>query len=102
MPKPSPLDSWSTGIAAWQMMVEAHTVMTLRMAGMAGMWTMAPGETTRMVTEKHTAFAESALLLAAAVAAGERPERIAAEALRPIGRATRANARRLGRAWDRR
>jgi hypothetical protein len=80
------------------MMVEAQTVIALRMAGLAGLWTLAPGETARMVTEKQAAFAEAAGAVALAAMTGARPERLLDAAVGPLGRRTRANARRLGRA----
>lgn len=94
----TPLAYWSSGLAAWRMLTEAQTVIGLRMAGMAGLWTMTPGETTRMITEKQTAFALSASGAALAAASGEPPERILDAAVRPLGRATRANAKRLASA----
>lgn len=98
----SPFALWKSGLDACRMLAEAQTVVGLRMAGMAGLWTLAPGETTRMVSEKQQAFAESALALTAAAMAGERPERLLDAAVRPLGRRTRANARRLGLAYARR
>lgn len=94
----TPLAYWSSGLATWRMLTEAQTVVALRMAGMAGLWTMAPGETTRMITEKQTAFAQAAAGVARAAASGASPERILDAAVAPLGRATRANAKRLGRA----
>lgn len=98
----SPFAVWRSGFEAWRMLAEAQTVIALRCMGMAGLWTLAPGETARMVTEKHAAFAESALAVASATARGHAPERVFDAAMRPLGRRTRANADRLGRAWMRR
>lgn len=98
----SPFALWKSGFDAWRMLAEAQTVMALRMAGMAGLWTLAPGETTRMVSEKQRAFTESALALTAAAAAGGGPEHLLDAAVRPLGRKTRANAKRLSRAYARR
>ena len=94
----NPFALWVSGFAAARMIAEAQFVIALRLAGMAGLWTLAPGETARMVTEKQRAFAESALALTAAAAGGRRPEQVLDAAVRPLGRRTRANARRLGRA----
>jgi hypothetical protein len=94
----TPFALWTSAFAAARMMTEAQFVIALRLAGMAGLWTLAPGETARMVTEKQRAFAESAVALTAAAAGGRRPEQILDAAVRPLGRRTRANSRRLGQA----
>ncbi len=86
-------------MAAAVMMAEAQTVIAFRLTGMAGLWALAPGETTRMMAEKQEAFAESALGASAAVFAGESADRVLDAAVRPLGRRTRANARRLARAY---
>lgn len=83
------------------MLAEAQAVIALRLAGLAGLWTLAPGETARMVTEKQQAFAEAALAVSAAAIEGRPHERLVDAAIRPLGRRTRANARRLGRAYVR-
>ncbi|WP_299651654.1 antifreeze protein [uncultured Jannaschia sp.] len=80
-----------------QMMMEAQTVIGLRMLGMAGVMSAAPDENTRMVTEKQTAFAQSGLAAVGALMAGKTPAQAYGMALTPIGRATRANSRRLSR-----
>jgi hypothetical protein len=90
---------WKSGFDAWRMLAEAQTVIALRMMGMAGFWTLAEGETTRMITEKQEAFAQSALDGAVAAMGGQSPERVLAAYVRPLGRKTSANARRLGRSY---
>ncbi len=80
-----------------QMLIEAQTVIGLRMMGMAGVMTAAPGENTRMVTEKQTAFAQSGIAAMGALMAGKTPAQAYGLALTPIGQATRANSRRLSR-----
>jgi hypothetical protein len=97
----SPMAIWQSGFDAWRMLAEAQTVVALRMMGMAGIWTLAEGETTRMFTEKQQAFAQSALDLTTAAMRGRPPEQILAAAVGPLGRATRANSRRLGRSFAR-
>jgi hypothetical protein len=99
--KSSPMAIWKSGFDAWRMLAEAQTVIALRMMGMAGMWTLAEGETARMMTEKQQAFAQSAFDLTAAAMRGKPPEQILSAAVRPLGRKTRANARRLGRSFTR-
>ena len=99
--KSSPMAIWQSGFDAWRMLAEAQTVVALRMMGMAGVWTLSEGETTRMFTEKQQAFTQSALDLTAAAMRGNSPEQILAAAVRPLGRKTRANARRLGTSFSR-
>lgn len=99
--KSSPMAIWKSGFDAWRMMTEAQTVVGLRMMGMAGLWTLADSETTRMFTEKQQAFAQAALGLTTAAMRGQPPEQILAAAVRPLGRKTSANARRLGRSYYR-
>ena len=99
--KSYPTAMWTSAFDAWRMLAEAQCVITLRVMGMAGLWTLAENETTRMVTEKQQAWAQSALDSAAAVMRGQPPERVLAAAVRPLGRKTSANARRLGRSYSR-
>jgi hypothetical protein len=64
---------------------------------MAGLWPVAPSEATRMVAEKWPAFLSAYGAAGAAAMRGHGPHRIAAAALGPIARKTRANSRRLVR-----
>ena len=97
--KSSPMAIWKSGFDAWQMLAEAQTVVALRMMGIAGLWTLAEGETTRMITEKQQAFAQSAIDGTMAAMRGQPPERILSALVRPLGRETSANAQRLGRSY---
>lgn len=85
------------GFDAARMMMEAQTVMGLRLMGMAGLMPAASGENLRMVTEKQAAFAEAGIEMTRAVMRGAGPASAMEAALRPIGRTTRANSRRLTR-----
>ncbi|WP_167767012.1 antifreeze protein [Jannaschia formosa] len=80
-----------------RMMVEAQTVIGMRMMGMAGLMPAAQGETLLMVTEKQTAFADAWMAGAQAMLSGASPGQVYGKALAPIGRATSANSRRLTR-----
>lgn len=80
-----------------QMAIEAQMVIGLRMAGMMGFMAQAPGEPFRMVAEKQAAASESLFAMASAAGKGASAERVMAAALRPYGKRTRANSRRLGR-----
>lgn len=91
----TPLDWWFLSLRYSQMMVEAQTVMSLRLLGMTGLWPVAASEQSRMVTEKLPAFIKAGGHATAAAMKGRRPDQIMDAALKPIGRKTRSNARRL-------
>ncbi len=78
-----------------RMMMEAQTVIGMRMMGMAGMIPARPDETSRMVREKQAAFARAAMAGTGAFVTGGTPAQAYGRALAPIGRVTRANAKRL-------
>ena len=84
---------WATA----RMMAEAQTVIGLRVLGMAGVLPAAEGENARMVVEKQRAFAEAGMAAAKVWMAGGGAVGAWGAALRPIGRTTRANSRRLSR-----
>jgi hypothetical protein len=92
-----PFAPWRAGFAFWTMMAEAQTVMAVRTLGLWGVLPASPGENRRMVAEKGPAFARAAVAAGLAAAAGKPPLAVAEAALAPIGRKTRANARRLTR-----
>jgi hypothetical protein len=79
------------------MLAEAQAVIAMRMMGMAGMWSVAPTETTRMISEKGAAYSSAMKAAGRAAMSGKRPDEIAEAALRPIRRKTRSNSRRLAR-----
>lgn len=75
--------------------IDAQTVIGLRTAGMMGIMAQSPGEPFRMVAEKQAAAAESLFAMLEAAGRGASPERVMVAALRPYGKRTRANSRRL-------
>ena len=83
---------------AWRLWAETSMVVSMRMLGMAGMWSVRPDEHLRMVTEKGPAFSDAALAGAAAAMAGKRPDQIASATMAPLTRKARANRRRLTKA----
>lgn len=93
MPK-NPLRLWAQFA---RMAIEAQTVIGLRTAGMMGIMAQSPGEPFRMVAEKQAAATESLFAMAQVAGRGGSAERVMAAALRPYGKRTRANSRRLGR-----
>lgn len=80
------------------MMMEAQTVIGMRMLGMAGLVPADAGENARMVTEKQAAFGKSGMAMAGALMAGKSPTYAFGRGLTPIGRTTRSNSRRLTKA----
>lgn len=91
MPK-NPVRLWTQFV---RMAIESQMVIGLRTAGMMGIMTQAPGEPFRMVAEKQAAATESLFAMAQAAGRGASAERVMSAALRPYGKRTRANSRRL-------
>jgi hypothetical protein len=84
-------------MAFWALMAETQTVMALRLMGIAGLWPVHSDENERMVAEKGPAFARAMLAGSMAAMRGASPDRVAIAAMRPLGRKTRANVKRLTR-----
>ena len=80
-----------------RMAIEAQFIMTLRTAGMMGVLPHGKNENLLMVTEKHDAVRESLGAAFRSAARGARADEVLAAALKPYGRRTRANARRLAK-----
>ena len=93
----NPFDYWRASLEAGRILAESQVVIGLRLAGMAGFWPMGQGETGRMVAEKLRAGQQSGVAALAAGLAGGNPAQIALAAMKPVGKRTRANARRLTR-----
>ncbi len=81
----------TTGMIA----AEAQAVIAMRLMGMAGLWHVAPTEQTRMFAEKIAAAQKGATQAALAAMRGASPVDVAARAVAPVRRATRANVKRL-------
>lgn len=88
----NPVELW---LQMTQIMIESQVVIAIRVAGMMGLWPQAPSETTRMVTEKQDAMQLSVRAALRAASRGATADAVLSEALRPIGRRTRSNAKRL-------
>lgn len=78
-----------------RMGIEAQFVITMRTAGMMGFLPHAQQENMLMVTEKADACRESLGAAFRSAASGRRADQVLAAALKPYGKRTRANARRL-------
>lgn len=74
---------------------ESQLVIMMRVAGMMGVIAQSPGEPFRMVAEKQAAAAEAMQAIIASASRGASPDRVISAALRPYGKRTRANSRRL-------
>ena len=77
--------------------IESQTVIGLRVAGMMGLMVQSPGEPYRMVAEKQAAASEAMFAMARAAGSGASADRVLSAGLRPYGKRTRANSRRLTR-----
>ena len=92
-----PADPITNAMQIGMMLMEAQAVMSMRMMGMMGLWSVTPQENTRMVTEKMEAMVKSATDAGRVTMRGGSPDEIAAAAIAPVRKATRANSRRLGK-----
>ena len=82
---------------AWTRLAMAAGEVIVRRSLLMAQGAMTAAEATRMVAEKHAAFADSAERAGRAMAGGATAAGIAEAALTPYGRRARANAKRLGR-----
>jgi hypothetical protein len=94
----TPHGFWRVVLQASQIVTESHTVIALRLSGMAGLWPMAGAENQRMISEKLTAATQATRAAMRAGAAGGSLSDIAMAAMKPVGRRTKANAKRLTQA----
>lgn len=75
--------------------LESQMIIAMRTAGMMGLIAQNPGEPFRMIAEKQAAASESLHAAMRAASQGQSGNRVMAAALRPYGKRTRANSRRL-------
>ncbi|OCX60926.1 hypothetical protein BFP70_15745 [Thioclava sp. SK-1] len=97
---PAPMNPYD-GLRLWfdfaRMSMEAQSVIAMRVAGMAGFWSVTPSENMRMVTEKQQAAVAAMGAMSQAMLSGKSMDKIASAGLRPVGRKTAANVKRLGK-----
>lgn len=93
----TPIDLWSNALQASFILAEANAVVTMRVMGMAGLWSVAPSENGRMISEKVYAATKAVTDSTKAAIAGARPDQITAAAMKPIRQKTRTNAKRLAK-----
>lgn len=94
----SPADAfawWRAGADLGRLAVEANAVIAYRTFGMAGVLPLPPGEHGRMVAEKAAAFPRAAAAMSGAALAGKGMEAMVSAGVKPLGRVTGANVRRL-------
>lgn len=92
------LNPWfSFGLKAWQIGLEAQSVIALRMLRLAAGGARAEAEASRMVTEKVMAAGEAQMAATMSAMGGHKEHVIAAKALNVYGKRVRANRRRLSR-----
>ncbi|MBP0482496.1 antifreeze protein [Sagittula salina] len=77
------------------MAAEAVSVMSMRLMGFAGVWSIPPTEAWQMVDEKGRAMTRAHGNAAEAMLRGKAPTDIASAAMVPFRSATRFNSRRL-------
>ena len=91
-------DMWSLWAQMTRIGVESQLVISMRTAAMMGLLPQAKTENARMITEKQDAATQSVRQALRAAGNGAGAEKILSAALRPYGRRTSANAKRLSRA----
>lgn len=99
MPRKTNYASLDAPYRIWMQMariaVDSQMIIGMRVAGMMGVIAQSPGEPFRMVAEKQAAASESLFAIAQATSRGHSADRVMSAALRPYGKRTRANSRRL-------
>ena len=95
MKRHDPFEMMKASMQMGLMMMEAQSVIAMRLSGMAGLWNVTKGENHRMTAEKAPAMMAAAVAAGTALATGATPAAAVLAALKPIRRRTRANAGRL-------
>jgi hypothetical protein len=78
-----------------QLAVDTNSVVTMRMMGMGGTWSVPDSEASDMIREKAPAFTEAMMSGALAAWSGRGPDRVMQAAIEPISEAARLNRTRL-------
>jgi hypothetical protein len=97
MKMPDPFSYWNNAIEMTRMMTEAHSVIGMRLMGMAGVWSVTDAEDELMISEKIEAMKHASTDATFVMMQGGTPDEIAAAAIKPYRKTTRANAERLGK-----
>ena len=91
----TPSDLVRTSLGLGMLAAETQMVMAMRIAGMAGAWSVLPSENRRMVDEKGPAFTEAAYVAWMAAISGKRPDQVLDAWTSSLRKKTGGNARRL-------
>jgi hypothetical protein len=92
------LNPWvSFGMKAWQIGLEAQSVIALRMMRLATGGARAEAEASRIVTEKMMASSEAYVTAGIAAMRGDEDHVVAGKMLKVYRKRVRANRRRLSR-----
>jgi len=92
---PNPFDYMRLGFDMTRLGIETHSVIALRMLGMAGVWDTPFDENYRMVAEKHGAFLLAGSAVIDGARQGQHPLSLARAAMEPLDQATSQNRQRL-------
>ncbi|WP_141536207.1 hypothetical protein [Thioclava sp. ES.031] len=92
-----PLSFMRIGFEAARIGLEAQAVISMRVAGMMGLWDVSPLESLQMVQEKPVAVAAAAEAAAFALLRGQTADRAISASITQIGNHTSANMTRLSR-----
>lgn len=82
-------------MAVAQLATDTQWVLTMRLMGLSGAWSLPDGESQAMIGEKIPAFTEAALSGTFAMMSGGSPDRVFRETLEPISSKASANRERL-------
>lgn len=89
------LSSMALGAEATRMMLDAQSVIAMRMAGMMGLRDLPADETHRMISEKQAALIKATLATQKALLSGSRPDQVMRAGMKPFRKAAGKNVRRL-------
>lgn len=85
-------------LACAQLTADTQSVMTMRLLGLGGAWSVAPDENRLMVDEKLPAFTEALVAGTLTALSGRAPDRVMCAILDPLSRKARSNRLRLAEA----
>lgn len=91
------MSSWGNAMQAGMMIAEAQAVISMRLLGMAGVWSVPKSEDARMVSEKVHAMTKAMTDASKAAMEGKAPDEVIAASIKPLRKATRANSKRLAK-----
>ena len=96
-PFPSLLDLYKVNLQVGMVMAESNAVVSMRMLGMAGFWSVTDTENSRMISEKVYASTRAVTEAGKVMMGAGRPDEVLSAAMKPIRKETRANAKRLAK-----